>query len=106
MSFLISPITRVALSTLISFSFNTNDTKLASGITIDSTDSATMEDVVTDENGQILRGEEAKEFLESGMNWFQKIIHNIGEWLSNVHIFPLNLEPFLVEYHLMLCYNY
>lgn len=63
---------------------NTNDTKLASGITIDSTDSATMEDVVTDENGQILRGEEAKEFLESGMNWFQKIIHNIGEWLSNL----------------------
>ncbi len=63
---------------------NTNDTKLASGITIDSTDSATMEDVVTDENGQILRGEEAKEFLESGMNWFQKIIHNIGEWFSSL----------------------
>lgn len=63
---------------------NTNDTKLASGITIDSTDSETMDDVVTDENGQILRGEEAQAFLENGMNWFQKLIHNIGEWFSNL----------------------
>ena len=44
---------------------NTQDTKLASGITIDATDVEAMAEVVTNEAGEILRGEEAQAFLSS-----------------------------------------